>query len=264
MSFIKKSFRYLPTRPSGARDVKKGTKGNLAMLLWFWWFTFFVWCFDVGRLSRPWSILQMHISPPHPRPAHSKAPLGARWQFLHLTLCGKRRLLIPVRPTGLYERSGGRLQDGLFTIEAVAAKVAVPRAQALQTPAAFSPTLESTEFVGFCSLSPPLICRGLHPSLARRGPWSFSSRTTEEDISFISPSLSFSVSPLLFCAIMFNASLVLCSAQNQVVTSCNREREWLRTKSEIPLPASFHATVFDFPYMAATHLLRKVETRKCI
>ena len=59
-----------------------------------------------------------------------------------------------------------------FTIEAVAAKVAVPPARALQTPAAFSPTPESTEFVPFCSLSPPLICRRLrtHP-LQDSGPW---------------------------------------------------------------------------------------------
>ena len=63
-----------------------------------------------------------------------------------------------------------------LTIEAVGAKTALPRARALQTPAAFSPTPESTEFVPFCSLSPPLICRGpqLHPlqRLGRDlGPW---------------------------------------------------------------------------------------------
>ena len=240
MSFIKKSFRYLPTRPSGARDVKKGTKGNLAMLLWFWWFTFFVWCFDVGRLSRPWSILQMHISPPHPRPAHSKAPLGARWQFLHLTLCGKRRLLIPVRPTGLYERSGGRLQDGVFTIEAVAAKVAVPRAQALQTPAAFSPTLESTEFVGFCSLSPPLICRRLrtHP-LQDSGPWALVPEPQRKTFLCFPSSVS--------------CNYVQCQAGSLWASKSSghflqwREREWLWPKSEIPLPAF---SLLDFPYMA--------------
>ena len=66
-----------------------------------------------------------------------------------------------------------RAEDGACTIEAAAAKVAVPQAQALQTPAAFSPTPESTEFDPFCSLRPQLICPGLHtqPSLARRGPW---------------------------------------------------------------------------------------------
>ena len=65
-----------------------------------------------------------------------------------------------------------------------------------------------------------------------------------------------SVSHPLFCAIMFNASsLVLCALQNQAVTSCTGEREWLRTKSEIPRPASFHQTLFDFPYKAEDHLL---------
>ena len=76
-----------------------------------------------------------------------------------------------------------RAKDGACTIEAVAAKVAVPQAQALQTPAAFSPTPESTEFDPFCSLRPQLICPGLHtqPSL---GAWTlgFSSRTMKEDI----------------------------------------------------------------------------------
>ena len=83
-----------------------------------------------------------------------------------------------------------RAEDGACTIEAVAAKVAVPQAQALQTPAAFSPTPESTEFDPFCSLRPQLICPGLHtqPSLARQGPWDFSSRTMKKDIS---PSLCF-------------------------------------------------------------------------
>ena len=145
-----------------------------------------------------------------------------------------------------------RAEDGACTIEAVAAKVAVPQAQALQTPAAFSPTPESTEFDPFCSLRPQLICPGLHtqPSLARRGPWDLVPEPWRK--TFPHPS----VSHPLFCAIMFNASsLVLCALQNQAVTSCTGEREWLRTKSEIPRPASFHQTLFDFPYKAEDHLL---------
>ena len=136
---------------------------------------------------------------------------------MHLTLCGKRRLLIPVRPTGLYERSGGRLQDGVFTIEAVAAKVAVPRARALQTPAGFSPTPESTEFVPFCSLSPHSSAAGFTLTPCKTlGTLGFSSRTTEKDISLFP----------IFCFVQ------LCSMPGCFFVSLKIKRSFLAMEKE--------------------------------
>ena len=136
-----------------------------------------------------------------------------------------------------------RAEDGACTIEAAAAKVAVPQAQALQTPAAFSPTPESTEFDPFCSLRPQLICPGLHtqPSLARRGPWDLVPEPWRK--TFPHPS----VSHPLFCAIMFNASsLVLCALQNQAVTSCTGERNDYEPRVKFSDPLLFTKLCLTF------------------
>ena len=76
----------------------------------------------------------------------------------------------------------------MSTIEAVTAKAAGPRARALQTPAAFSPTPEIHWIRLFLLInSPTHLPQASHSPLARLGTLGFSSRTTEEDISFILP-----------------------------------------------------------------------------
>ena len=114
----------------------------------------------------------------------------------------------------------------MFTIEAVGAKVAVPQARALQTPAAFSPTPESTEFVPFCSLSPPLICRRLrtHPLQDWWGPWALVQDPQRKTFPLFPPLSLFPIFSFVQLSSM-PACWFFVSLKIKRSCSCNRERE---------------------------------------
>ena len=99
--------------------------------------------------------------------------------------------------------------------------------------------------------TPTHLPRASHSTIpCKAGTLGFSSRTMKEDIS---PSLCFPSTVLCnYVQCQFFGSLCASKSSGHFL---HWRKKWLRTKSEILRPASFHQTLFDFPYKAEDHLL---------